>query len=57
LIGKEAEADGSAKSPAYLRINPQGTVPTLIDPNSSPESLADGLPQVCVFFYVEIYRE
>jgi hypothetical protein len=23
LIGKEAEADGSAKSPAYLRINPQ----------------------------------
>ena len=37
LVGKEAEVEGSAKSPAYLRLNPRGTVPVLIDPNSPPE--------------------
>lgn len=38
LIGKEAEVDGSAKSPAFLRLNPRGTVPVLIDANSPSES-------------------
>jgi glutathione S-transferase len=40
LIGKEAEVDGSAKSPAYLRMNPRGTVPVLVDPNSPSEPAA-----------------
>lgn len=38
LIGKEAEVPGSAKSPEYLNLNPKGTVPVLIDPNSPPEA-------------------
>lgn len=37
LIGKEAEVNNGAKSPEFLRLNPRGTVPVLIDPNSPSE--------------------
>ena len=38
LIGKEAEVPGGAKSQEYLSLNPKGTVPVLIDPNSPAEA-------------------
>ena len=38
LIGKEAEVPGGAKSEDFLILNPKGTVPVLIDPNSPAEA-------------------